>query len=64
MYGSFIVLVMMAVFTDINECDRRNRCDQLCINTKGSYQCGCQEGYSLMDDERSCKGLCTKTLIS
>ena len=54
----------MIVYTDINECDRRNRCDQLCINTEGSYKCGCLKGYSLMDDDKSCEGLCTKTLIS
>ena len=54
---------MMIVYTDINECDRRNRCDQLCINTKGSYRCGCHKGYSLMDDEKSCEGLCKEIYI-
>ena len=55
---------MMAVYTDINECDRRNKCDQLCINSEGSYQCGCLKGYSLMDDGKSCEGLCKQIYYS
>ncbi|MBN3322391.1 EGFL7 protein, partial [Atractosteus spatula] len=31
--------------TDIDECNGSHSCTQQCINTVGSYQCGCQEGY-------------------
>ena len=41
---------------DINECNDSSNCDQLCINTNGSYYCNCNEGYSLMDDGQSCEG--------
>ena len=44
------------LFTDINECNGKNKCDQVCVNTPGSYQCSCNEGYSLMDDGESCEG--------
>ena len=42
---------------DINECSDSNSCDQLCTNTDGSYYCNCNEGYSLMDDGKSCEGM-------
>ena len=32
-------------------------CDQLCTNTNGAYYCNCTEGYSLMDDGKSCEGV-------
>jgi len=44
------------VVTDINECDKKKTCDQRCTNTEGSYYCSCKEGYSLMDDGKSCEG--------
>ena len=42
---------------DINECNERSGCDQLCTNTNGSYYCSCNEGYRLMNDGKSCKGM-------
>ena len=42
---------------DINECNEGSNCDQLCTNTNGSYYCSCNEGYSLMDNGKSCKGI-------
>ena len=29
-------------------------CDQICSNTKGSYNCRCKAGYYLADDEHTC----------
>ncbi|KAM4019658.1 epidermal growth factor-like protein 8 isoform 2-T2 [Anomaloglossus baeobatrachus] len=40
---------------DIDECRRPSRyCPQVCINTRGSYRCGCNPGYTLGDDGKSC----------
>ena len=34
------------MFLDVNEClDQNGGCEQTCLNTEGSYQCGCYEGY-------------------
>ncbi|XP_046779307.1 hemicentin-1 isoform X19 [Gallus gallus] len=32
---------------DINECQESNSCHQHCINTVGSFHCGCDPGYQL-----------------
>uniref|UniRef100_A0A1X7SF39 EGF-like domain-containing protein n=1 Tax=Amphimedon queenslandica TaxID=400682 RepID=A0A1X7SF39_AMPQE len=41
--------------TDINECDTNNgECEQDCINTIGSYQCQCREGFEFTSNGRSC----------
>ena len=45
------------MFTDIDECqDDTNICQQGCINTDGSYNCYCWNGYELTSDEYSCQG--------
>jgi len=40
MYISYIPLL------DINECSS-NPCQQICTNILGSYQCSCNNGYTL-----------------
>lgn len=41
---------------DVNECySQEHRCAQHCINTAGSYQCECRDGYKLSEDGKSCK---------
>ncbi|XP_070536040.1 fibrillin-2-like [Ptychodera flava] len=41
---------------DINECDEGiHKCEQNCINTPGSYNCTCADGYHLNSDQRSCR---------
>ena len=43
---------------DINECDEENgNCSQFCNNTIGSYQCYCEDGYTLDSDEHTCNGM-------
>eukprot|EP00079_Xenopus_tropicalis_P028984 XP_012824048.1 PREDICTED: epidermal growth factor-like protein 8 isoform X2 [Xenopus tropicalis] len=40
---------------DIDECRRPSKpCPQLCINTRGSYRCECQPGFTLGEDGKSC----------
>ena len=43
--------------SDINECTEGgdSRCEQVCINTAGSYACTCAEGYALNDDVFTCR---------
>ena len=34
--------------TDVNECsDRNGECQQICVNTIGSFNCQCNQGYSI-----------------
>ena len=43
---------------DIDECsEETDGCEQNCFNTVGSYTCGCNVGYVLVPDGRSCTGL-------
>nr|XP_033789391.1 collagen and calcium-binding EGF domain-containing protein 1 [Geotrypetes seraphini] len=41
---------------DIDECISSNEtlCSQICINTPGSFRCGCQDGYYLAEDKVTC----------
>ncbi|XP_055859668.1 cubilin-like isoform X2 [Biomphalaria glabrata] len=51
---------------DINECLNTSLCDQVCINTEGSYKCQCDEGFTLSPiDLRTCSGQqCNRTLTA
>ena len=43
--------------SDIDECDDDSHdCQQLCINTIGSYECACEPGYFLKFDGKGCLG--------
>ena len=44
--------------SDINECRSNSRCEQVCINTLGSYRCACEEGYALRSDGTTCQISC------
>ena len=37
-------------FSDIDECED-NPCDGDCVNTEGSYECTCPEGYVLFEED-------------
>ena len=43
---------------DINECQSThlNQCQQRCFNTFGSYKCGCNTGYRISADGKTCTG--------
>ncbi len=51
--------VTIFCLADIDECEEGgNDCAQVCSNTMGSYTCGCNLGYQLATDQRSCLGEC------
>ena len=39
---------------DEDECDFYTNCQHSCVNTEGSFHCGCNEGYEVADDGYSC----------
>ncbi|KAJ8286891.1 hypothetical protein GJAV_G00044570 [Gymnothorax javanicus] len=45
--------------TDMDECSGLNPCSQRCVNTAGSFRCGCRDGYRLAGDGHSCVALPT-----
>ncbi|XP_057265133.1 epidermal growth factor-like protein 7 isoform X2 [Pezoporus wallicus] len=43
---------------DVDECAGQSHgCSQLCLNTAGSFQCACRDGFSLTADRKSCQPL-------
>ena len=43
---------------DVDECQNTTiaPCDQLCVNTVGSYECRCTSGHELQQDGQTCEG--------
>ncbi|XDB46846.1 hypothetical protein ABFV05_000462 [Capra hircus] len=40
---------------DVDEClDVSIICDQLCINSVGTYECSCEEGFRIGSDGETC----------
>ena len=56
MLGSPILSVILFVFllSDIDECSAEHDCEDICVNTEGSYTCDCGQGYVLDDNGRTC----------
>ena len=42
-------------YIDFPDCDG-SPCQQMCVETDGSYQCSCTNGYLLANDRRACNG--------
>ena len=65
-YSSFLIIeIRFCLPIDVNECSRNGHgCEQNCINTLGSYQCYCNEGFLLTTDNMTCTGklYCTNNL--
>ena len=54
-YGNYI---------DIDECLINNgTCEDICINTKGSFYCQCSTGLALSADNRTCEGNANNTIM-
>ena len=46
------------LLTDIDECSANNGgCQYECENTPGSYQCRCESGFALHNNEKNCTGI-------
>ena len=42
---------------DNDECIGNNHnCSHNCLNVPGSYECSCDKGYTLDEDQRTCVG--------
>ena len=42
---------------DIDECTQNTSlCEQLCVNSNGSYFCTCMDGYELIEGTSQCSG--------
>ena len=58
--GEFLLFKLFKhchTLTDINECDTDNGgCEHNCINTLGSYQCQCREGFFFTSSGGNCTG--------
>ena len=51
--------------SDINECETNGGgCEHNCSNTVGSFECLCQQGYSLASDGLQCNGKCLCVILS
>lgn len=51
---------------DIDEC-KNNPCNvtQICLNSKGSYKCGCPKGFRMDNITNECRGnLCVKSYLN
>ena len=57
---------LLFTFLDIDECKSTNpfshRCDHICENVLGSYNCSCEKGFNLVDGSR-CEGIVTILLV-
>jgi len=51
--------ISASFFKEWDECENNNGdCDQICENTLGSYKCGCNPGFDLSNDGRTCIVAC------
>ena len=48
--------VTLCCAADIDECaEKTSGCEQKCTDNDGSFTCSCNEGYTLKDDNITCK---------
>ena len=49
---------LLSVSLDVNECEDNNGgCSQVCVDTPASFECRCNDGFTLQSDGRSCTGI-------
>ena len=49
----------------MNECLVDNGgCDHTCTNVNGTYECSCDAGYVLADNEEDCEGKITLFVVT
>ena len=52
-----LTLCSHSYFVDIDECKFNATCEQECYNTKGSYFCGCNDGYDMEMNGYNCTSM-------
>ena len=52
-----VVVVVVLLSPDINECVNPGICSQICINLKGGYKCECHNGYQMDPTTGVCKAV-------
>lgn len=58
LFISSILKYKKKINLDIDECSLQNGgCDQNCGNTHGSFECSCDRGYLLQNDNKTCIGM-------
>ena len=65
------IILTTVLYSDVNECENNAMgayCEQICINTFGSYHCACYDGYRATNDTNDqCIGNlcyhCTRILL-
>ena len=54
---SVVNFSLFVLYADIDECILNNTlCEQVCVNTDGSYTCACMDGYQLIEGTDQCEG--------
>ena len=58
-FKSFNTYKIFVSYTlDLDECSLgTSKCDKICKNTIGSYECDCYDGYQLSNDAYTCEGM-------
>ena len=59
-----LYIVILFSLIDINECrSAKLVCHHYCTNTLGSYRCGCNDGFQLDTDQKTCNRTYIKCLV-
>ena len=62
-----LLKIFFFVLTDVTECKKEHLCgpNQDCINTLGSYQCVCKQGYAVTKSraDLGCRGKNTQNKL-
>ena len=57
-WRTMIIAIKFFKLKDNDECaENADNCEQVCLNTVGSFDCGCNPGYELTSDGRTCQGI-------
>ena len=53
----WLVFFFILPHADVDECIGRSDCEQVCINTVGSYDCDCFDGFTFNSGTSACDGM-------